>query len=97
MTYRIPAHDGKIRGSLNSEEDDHVQPTVSEDVVHVQLQLNPPGEGSAVLKKVFMPPAASCGRCSRERSQPRRSRELRKATYEESEGWYAGITADMFG
>jgi NADPH-dependent 2,4-dienoyl-CoA reductase/sulfur reductase-like enzyme len=23
--------------------------------------------------------------------------ELRKATYEESEGWYAGITADMFG
>jgi len=21
----------------------------------------------------------------------------RKATYEESEGWYAGITADMFG
>ncbi len=22
---------------------------------------------------------------------------LRKATYEESEGWYAGITADMFG
>ena len=25
------------------------------------------------------------------------SRELRKATYEESEGWYAGITSDMFG
>lgn len=23
--------------------------------------------------------------------------DLRKATYEESEGWYAGITADMFG
>ena len=23
--------------------------------------------------------------------------ELRKATYEESEGWYAGITSDMFG
>ncbi|MDD9978863.1 MAG: NAD(P)/FAD-dependent oxidoreductase [Boseongicola sp.] len=23
--------------------------------------------------------------------------EMRKATYEESEGWYAGITADMFG
>ena len=23
--------------------------------------------------------------------------ELRKATYEESEGWYSGITADMFG
>jgi sulfide dehydrogenase [flavocytochrome c] flavoprotein subunit len=23
--------------------------------------------------------------------------EVRKATYEESEGWYAGITADMFG
>jgi len=23
--------------------------------------------------------------------------ELRKTTYEESEGWYAGITADMFG
>jgi hypothetical protein len=22
---------------------------------------------------------------------------LRKATYEESLGWYAGITADMFG
>ena len=22
---------------------------------------------------------------------------LRKATYEESEGWYAGMTADMFG
>ncbi|MEL6169723.1 MAG: NAD(P)/FAD-dependent oxidoreductase [Pseudomonadota bacterium] len=25
------------------------------------------------------------------------SAEVRKATYEESEGWYAGITADMFG
>ena len=25
------------------------------------------------------------------------SADLRKATYEESEGWYAGITADMFG
>ncbi|MEH6645637.1 NAD(P)/FAD-dependent oxidoreductase [Sulfitobacter sp.] len=25
------------------------------------------------------------------------SAELRKTTYEESEGWYAGITADMFG
>ena len=25
------------------------------------------------------------------------SMELRKATYEESEGWYSGITADMFG
>jgi NADPH-dependent 2,4-dienoyl-CoA reductase/sulfur reductase-like enzyme len=25
------------------------------------------------------------------------SAELRKATYEESEGWYSGITADMFG
>jgi len=25
------------------------------------------------------------------------SAELRKATYEESEGWYTGITADMFG
>ncbi|MFK7835711.1 MAG: FCSD flavin-binding domain-containing protein [Sulfitobacter sp.] len=25
------------------------------------------------------------------------SAELRKATYEESEGWYAGITSDMFG
>ncbi|MDC1396303.1 FCSD flavin-binding domain-containing protein, partial [bacterium] len=23
--------------------------------------------------------------------------DVRKATYEESEGWYAGITADMFG
>ena len=23
--------------------------------------------------------------------------ELRKATYEESEGWYSGITADIFG
>jgi NADPH-dependent 2,4-dienoyl-CoA reductase/sulfur reductase-like enzyme len=25
------------------------------------------------------------------------SADLRKATYEESEGWYSGITADMFG
>ena len=25
------------------------------------------------------------------------SGDLRKATYEESEGWYSGITADMFG
>lgn len=25
------------------------------------------------------------------------SRDLRRATYEESEGWYKGITADMFG
>ena len=25
------------------------------------------------------------------------SAELRKATYEESVGWYDGITADMFG
>ena len=23
--------------------------------------------------------------------------EVRKATYEESEGWYSGIVADMFG
>ena len=23
--------------------------------------------------------------------------DLRKATYEEPEGWYAGITVDMFG
>ena len=23
--------------------------------------------------------------------------DVRKETYEESEGWYAGITADMFG
>lgn len=30
-------------------------------------------------------------------SQTGESDELRKATYEESEGWYAGITADMFG
>ena len=30
-------------------------------------------------------------------SQTGESAELRKATYEESEGWYAGITADMFG
>ncbi len=29
-------------------------------------------------------------------SQTGESAELRKATYEESEGWYAGITADMF-
>jgi hypothetical protein len=25
------------------------------------------------------------------------SADLRKATYEESEGWYASITVDMFG
>ncbi len=30
-------------------------------------------------------------------SQTGESAELRKATYEESEGWYAGITSDMFG
>jgi sulfide dehydrogenase [flavocytochrome c] flavoprotein subunit len=30
-------------------------------------------------------------------SQPGEPADLRKATYEESEGWYAGITADMFG
>ncbi|WP_171173096.1 NAD(P)/FAD-dependent oxidoreductase [Ruegeria sp. HKCCD8929] len=30
-------------------------------------------------------------------SQPGESAELRQATYEESEGWYAGIIADMFG
>ncbi|HKK98161.1 MAG TPA: NAD(P)/FAD-dependent oxidoreductase [Marivita sp.] len=30
-------------------------------------------------------------------SQTGESAELRKATYEESEGWYTGITADMFG
>ena len=30
-------------------------------------------------------------------SETGESAELRKATYEESEGWYAGITADMFG
>ena len=30
-------------------------------------------------------------------SQTGESAEVRKATYEESEGWYAGITADMFG
>ncbi|MEX0317209.1 MAG: FCSD flavin-binding domain-containing protein [Ruegeria sp.] len=30
-------------------------------------------------------------------SQPGESTELRQATYEESEGWYAGIIADMFG
>ena len=30
-------------------------------------------------------------------SSTNESAELRKATYEESEGWYAGITADMFG
>ena len=30
-------------------------------------------------------------------SQTGEDADLRKATYEESEGWYAGITADMFG
>ncbi|SFR09406.1 NAD(P)/FAD-dependent oxidoreductase [Poseidonocella sedimentorum] len=30
-------------------------------------------------------------------SQTGESAEVRQATYEESEGWYAGITADMFG
>lgn len=30
-------------------------------------------------------------------SQPGETADLRRATYEESEGWYAGITADMFG
>ncbi len=30
-------------------------------------------------------------------SQTGETAELRKATYDESEGWYAGITADMFG
>ena len=25
------------------------------------------------------------------------SADVRQATYEESEGWYSGITADMFG
>ena len=30
-------------------------------------------------------------------SQVGETAELRKATYEESEGWYSGITADMFG
>ncbi|MEP2472140.1 MAG: FCSD flavin-binding domain-containing protein, partial [Paracoccaceae bacterium] len=30
-------------------------------------------------------------------SQVGESAEIRKATYVESEGWYAGITADMFG
>lgn len=30
-------------------------------------------------------------------SQTGETAETRKATYEESEGWYAGITADMFG
>ncbi|MEX0368204.1 MAG: FCSD flavin-binding domain-containing protein [Ruegeria sp.] len=30
-------------------------------------------------------------------SQPGESADLRQATYEESEGWYAGIIADMFG
>ena len=30
-------------------------------------------------------------------SSTNESADLRKATYEESEGWYAGITADMFG
>ena len=30
-------------------------------------------------------------------SQTGEDADLRKATYEESIGWYAGITADMFG
>ena len=30
-------------------------------------------------------------------SQTGEDAALRKATYEESEGWYAGISADMFG
>lgn len=30
-------------------------------------------------------------------SQTGESADVRKATYEESEGWYSGITADMFG
>lgn len=30
-------------------------------------------------------------------SETGESADLRKATYEESEGWYAGITSDMFG
>ena len=30
-------------------------------------------------------------------SQTGEDSATRKATYEESEGWYAGITADMFG
>jgi sulfide dehydrogenase [flavocytochrome c] flavoprotein subunit len=30
-------------------------------------------------------------------SQTGEDAALRKATYEESLGWYAGITADMFG
>ncbi len=30
-------------------------------------------------------------------SETGESAEVRKATYEESEGWYSGITADMFG
>lgn len=30
-------------------------------------------------------------------SQTGESSDVRKATYEESEGWYSGITADMFG
>ena len=30
-------------------------------------------------------------------SKPGESADIRKATYEESEDWYAGITADMFG
>ena len=30
-------------------------------------------------------------------SQTGEDADLRKATYQESEGWYAGITADMFG
>ena len=38
-----PRTNGRIRDSQSSEEDDHVQPAVSEEVVHVQLQLNPPG------------------------------------------------------
>jgi sulfide dehydrogenase [flavocytochrome c] flavoprotein chain len=30
-------------------------------------------------------------------SQTGEDAATRKATYEESEGWYSGITADMFG
>ncbi len=30
-------------------------------------------------------------------SQTGEAADLREATYKESEGWYAGITADMFG
>ena len=30
-------------------------------------------------------------------SQTGESADVRKATYEESEGWYSGITADMLG